>query len=79
MEKIHHLLNTDSQRGQAFLPSYKYLTVLAIPDGSPKMKIEALNKMYENIEALYFFLSYRMSVTTDMNEYYVWSFSLLIS
>lgn len=63
--KIQYTINSDDLD-----QLYKYLTVLAIPDGSPKMKIEALNKMYENIEALYFFLSYRMSVTTDMNEYY---------
>lgn len=49
---------------------YKYLSVLTIPNSSPEDKIKALNKVYENIECLYWFLSYRMSATDDMEEYY---------
>lgn len=63
--KIQYTINTDDLE-----QLYRYLSVLSIPNGTPKMKVDALNKMYENIEALYYFLSYRMSVTTDMKEYY---------
>ena len=46
------------------------ITELRIPTGAPADKVKALNKIYENIEALYYFLSYLMSKTTDMDEYY---------
>lgn len=46
-----------------------YINQLIIPNGDKAMKVEALNKIYENIEAIYYFLSYQMSLTTDMNEY----------
>lgn len=49
---------------------YSYLTILSIPDVSPKEKVKALNKMYENLENLYWFLSYHLSATNDMEEYY---------
>lgn len=47
-----------------------YITKLSIPDASPEEKRLALNKAFENVEALYLFLSYHMSKTTDMEEYY---------
>lgn len=47
-----------------------YITKLSIPDSSPEEKRLALNKAFENVEALYLFLSYHMSKTTDMEEYY---------
>ena len=49
---------------------YKYINDLRIPNADTKTKVEALNKIYENIEALYYFLSYQISVTTDPEEYY---------
>ena len=49
---------------------YSYLTILSIPETSPKEKVKILNKMYENIENLYWFLSYHLSATNDMEEYY---------
>lgn len=47
-----------------------YITKLSIPNGTPEEKRSALNKIFENVEALYLFLTYHMSKTTDMNEYY---------
>ena len=47
-----------------------YLSALTIPDASPEEKRIALNKAFENVEALYLFLSYNMSKTDDMDEYY---------
>lgn len=47
----------------------KYINELTIPNGSKKDKIEALNKIYENIEAIYYFLSYQMSLTMEMEDY----------
>ena len=47
-----------------------YIKKLSIPDASPEEKRVALNKAFENVEALYLFLSYHMSKTTDMEEYY---------
>ena len=47
-----------------------YLSALTIPDASPEEKRIALNKAFENVEALYLFLSYNMSKTNDMDEYY---------
>lgn len=49
---------------------YEYITNLTIPNGSTEQKVEALNKIYENMEALYYFLSYQISVTNNMEEYY---------
>lgn len=46
-----------------------YINNLRIPNGSKKDKVDALNKIYENIEAIYYFLSYQMSLTTDMKDY----------
>ena len=47
-----------------------YLSALTIPDASPEEKRIALNKAFENVEALYLFLSYNMSKTNDIDEYY---------
>ena len=47
-----------------------YISKLSIPDASPEEKRIALNKAFENVEALYLFLSYHMSKTEDMDEYY---------
>ena len=47
-----------------------YLSALTIPDASPEEKRIALNKAFENVEALYLFLSYNMSKTDNMDEYY---------
>jgi hypothetical protein len=49
---------------------YGYITQLTIPDGTAAEKREALNNIYYNIEALYLFLTYHMSKTTDIEEYY---------
>lgn len=49
---------------------YSYITELTIPNGTTKQKIEALNKIYNNIESLYYFLSYQISNTNNMEEYY---------
>lgn len=49
---------------------YKYITELTIPNASTEEKVKALNKIYANIEALYYFLSYQISVTNDPEEYY---------
>lgn len=46
-----------------------YITQLTIPNGSKKDKVKALNKIYENIEAIYYFLSYQMSLTTERKDY----------
>ena len=46
-----------------------YIETLRIPNGDKKDKVEALNKIYENIEAIYYFLSYQMSLTTEMKDY----------
>ena len=48
---------------------YDCLKVLEIPNSTPSEKVKALNKMYENTEALYYFLSYLMSNTSDYDEY----------
>lgn len=47
----------------------RYINMLTIPNGSKKDKVNALNKIYENIEAIYYFLSYQMSLTTDRKDY----------
>lgn len=49
---------------------YSYLSILTIPESSAKEKVAALNKIYKNIECLYWFLSYQISVTNNMEEYY---------
>lgn len=46
-----------------------YINELIIPNGDKKDKVNALNKIYENIEAIYYFLSYQMSLTTEMSDY----------
>lgn len=49
---------------------YSYVSSLTIPEASKEQKVAALNKIYDNIDALYYFLSYQISATTDMDEYY---------
>lgn len=49
---------------------YKYISDLTIPNADAATKVKALNKIYNNIEALYYFLSYQISVTNDPEEYY---------
>lgn len=50
---------------------FKYLTALHADSGATsQQKIEALNNLYGNIKALYEFLTYQMSKTNDMEEYY---------
>lgn len=63
-KKVGFNLNTDDLKELE-----GYISKLTIPLGSKKDKINALNKMYENIEGMYYFLSYNMSHTTDMDEY----------
>ena len=63
--KVSYTLNEDDWN--EFLG---YISKLSIPDVSPEEKRLALNKAFENVEALYLFLSYHMSKTDDMEEYY---------
>lgn len=51
----------------------KYLSILSLPlnESNNKDKIKALNDMYDSIKGLGDFLSYRISKTSDKNEYYV--------
>lgn len=49
---------------------FDYITQLTIPDTTAEEKREALNNAFTNIEALYLFLSYQMSNTQDLSEYY---------
>lgn len=49
---------------------YRYISDLTIPNADTETKVKALNKIYENMEALYYFLSYQISVTNDPEEYY---------
>lgn len=49
---------------------YKYISTLTIQGARPAEKVKALNALFENIELLYNFLSYHMSLTTDPEEYY---------
>jgi hypothetical protein len=46
-----------------------YLLQLTVPNGDKKEKVKALNAIYDNIEALYYFLSYQMSMATSMEDY----------
>lgn len=50
---------------------YKYITDLSIPGkATTAQKVKSLNGIYDNIEALYYFLSYQISCTNNMEEYY---------
>jgi hypothetical protein len=46
-----------------------YLLQLTVPNGDKKEKVAALNAIYDNIEALYYFLSYQMSMAESMEDY----------
>jgi hypothetical protein len=46
-----------------------YLLQLTIPTAEKKEKVKALNAIYDNIESLYYFLSYQMSMATSMEDY----------
>lgn len=47
-----------------------YISNLNVDGATPADKVNALNKAFQNIQDLYFFLSYQMSQTTDLEEYY---------
>lgn len=50
---------------------YNYITDLSIPEkATTEEKVKALNNIYNNIEALYYFLSYQISNTNNVEEYY---------
>lgn len=49
---------------------YSCISDLTIPNTSTQQRVDALNKIYENIETLYYFLSYQISVTNNVEEYY---------
>lgn len=50
---------------------YSYITDLSIPNkATTEEKVKALNNIYSNMEALYYFLSYQISNTNNIEEYY---------
>ena len=63
--KVSYEINTSD-----FDEFCKYLTQLSANGLSGPNKAYALNKLYENIDMLYAFLSYHISTTNDKEEYY---------
>lgn len=51
---------------------YGYIKTLSVESvgTTPEEKRNALNAMFKDMKALYHFLSYRLSVTSDLKEYY---------